>query len=193
MIQLCVYMSVCLTAEVCIEKSLLLFRFTPRGVLSQVSESSKAEGVAGAGPLFRSVSISEADFQASPSPSSSQPLKAEAGPPTPSAATPTPVSSSHPSRVQSQGSSASDPGTSSSTSSGGTAGAAGAVAAAAAEPVSPMALQRRSLFSRERLRLLSFRSMEEPRMAPSVKERYPILKDILNFMKDQTVTVARYS
>ncbi|XP_076130954.1 zinc finger ZZ-type and EF-hand domain-containing protein 1 isoform X1 [Alosa pseudoharengus] len=178
-------------AEVCIEKSLLLFRFAPRGVLSQVSESSKPEGGAGANPLLRSISISEADFQASMGPSPSQPPKAEAAsadPPAPVIAgnhAPAPglPPSSHPSRVHSQMSSASDPGASGSGSGSGS-------AAATTEPVSPVALQRRSLFSRERLRLLSFRSMEEPRMAPSVKERFPILKDILNFTKDQAISVA---
>ncbi|KAJ3588924.1 hypothetical protein NHX12_009777 [Muraenolepis orangiensis] len=43
-------------------------------------------------------------------------------------------------------------------------------------------------FSRGRLRLLSYRSVEESRALPSVRERYPILKHLLNFMKDQALT-----
>ncbi|KAL0193397.1 hypothetical protein M9458_011693, partial [Cirrhinus mrigala] len=46
---------------------------------------------------------------------------------------------------------------------------------------------RKAPFSRGRLRLLSLRSMEEPRMAPPVKERFPILKHILSFMKDMVI------
>ncbi|XP_063059602.1 zinc finger ZZ-type and EF-hand domain-containing protein 1 [Engraulis encrasicolus] len=226
-------------AEVCIEKSLLLFRFTPRGVYSQMSETCRSEGAAGSNPLLRSVSISEADFQASPD-TPTQATKPEAGAgsaaaspalvPAGAAATTESANTpgqSHPGQVKSQLSSTSDLGASnssstissssssnttngiskSSSSSGTTkaprsstesvvAAASAATTASAmvgaqgGEPVSPAALQRRSIFSRERLRLLSFRSMEEPRMAPSVKDRHPILKDILNFMKDQPITVA---
>ncbi|XP_069470819.1 zinc finger ZZ-type and EF-hand domain-containing protein 1 isoform X2 [Ambystoma mexicanum] len=43
-------------------------------------------------------------------------------------------------------------------------------------------------FSRGRLRLLSFRSMEEFKTVPTVKEKYPILKNILDFIKDQSVS-----
>ncbi|XP_031428595.1 zinc finger ZZ-type and EF-hand domain-containing protein 1, partial [Clupea harengus] len=179
-------------AEVCIEKSLLLFRFTPKGVLTHLSETSKPEGGASTAPLLRSISISEADFQASPV-APSQPPKAEGGAANPADA----PGLSHPDHVQSQVSSASDPGASSSSSSSSSSGptqgpkcSTETLQAQAADPVSPVALQRRSLFSRERLRLLSFRSLEEPRQAPSVKERFPILKDILNFMKDQAVSVA---
>uniref|UniRef100_A0A8C5D009 Zinc finger ZZ-type and EF-hand domain containing 1 n=1 Tax=Gadus morhua TaxID=8049 RepID=A0A8C5D009_GADMO len=39
-----------------------------------------------------------------------------------------------------------------------------------------------------RVRLLSYRSVEEPRTVLSVRERYPILKHLLNFMKDQALT-----
>ncbi|XP_061868119.1 zinc finger ZZ-type and EF-hand domain-containing protein 1 isoform X3 [Colius striatus] len=47
---------------------------------------------------------------------------------------------------------------------------------------------RKAQFSRGRLRLLSFRSMEEPRAVPTVKEKYPILKNILDFIKDQSLS-----
>uniref|UniRef100_A0AAY5EHD3 Zinc finger, ZZ-type with EF hand domain 1 n=1 Tax=Electrophorus electricus TaxID=8005 RepID=A0AAY5EHD3_ELEEL len=62
-------------AEMCISKSLLLFRFTPAGITSAPPPSPKpAEG---AGPLLRSVSVSEGDFHPCPSPTTSQ---APAGP-----------------------------------------------------------------------------------------------------------------
>ncbi|KAM4700510.1 zinc finger ZZ-type and EF-hand domain-containing protein 1 [Discoglossus pictus] len=47
---------------------------------------------------------------------------------------------------------------------------------------------RKAPFSRARLRLLSFRSMEEPKLPPTVKEKYPILKNILDFIKDPTIS-----
>uniref|UniRef100_A0A8C7E9K7 Zinc finger ZZ-type and EF-hand domain containing 1 n=1 Tax=Nothoprocta perdicaria TaxID=30464 RepID=A0A8C7E9K7_NOTPE len=52
----------------------------------------------------------------------------------------------------------------------------------------PSTPTRKSQFSRGRLRLLSFRSMEEPKAVPTVKEKYPILKSILDFIKDQSLT-----
>uniref|UniRef100_A0A8C2EEM2 Zinc finger, ZZ-type with EF hand domain 1 n=1 Tax=Cyprinus carpio TaxID=7962 RepID=A0A8C2EEM2_CYPCA len=55
------------------------------------------------------------------------------------------------------------------------------------EPLSPLVFPRKAPFSRGRLRLLSLRSMEEPRMAPPVKERFPILKHIHSFMKDMVI------
>jgi len=55
----------------------------------------------------------------------------------------------------------------------------------------PATPTRKSQFSRGRLRLLSFRSMEEPRAVPTVKEKYPILKNILDFIKDQSLSHER--
>ncbi|XP_033924712.1 zinc finger ZZ-type and EF-hand domain-containing protein 1 [Melopsittacus undulatus] len=52
----------------------------------------------------------------------------------------------------------------------------------------PCTPTRKSQFSRGRLRLLSFRSMEEPRTVPTVKAKYPILKNILDFIKDQSLS-----
>uniref|UniRef100_A0A669ETS2 Zinc finger ZZ-type and EF-hand domain containing 1 n=1 Tax=Oreochromis niloticus TaxID=8128 RepID=A0A669ETS2_ORENI len=125
-----------LLSEMCIEKSLLLFRFAPCGVPCQGSDASKATESSSA-LLFRSSSISEGDFQASSSlgPQSSKSLSPQPG-----------------------------------------------------EPASPSAYNRKAPFSRARLRLLSCRSIEEPRMTPSVKDRYPMLKHILNFIKDQALT-----
>ncbi|XP_054857932.1 zinc finger ZZ-type and EF-hand domain-containing protein 1 isoform X2 [Eublepharis macularius] len=51
----------------------------------------------------------------------------------------------------------------------------------------PSTPTRKPPFSRGRLRLLSFRSMEEPKSMPSIKERYPILKHVLDFIKDQSL------
>ncbi|XP_063313499.1 zinc finger ZZ-type and EF-hand domain-containing protein 1 isoform X2 [Pelobates fuscus] len=47
---------------------------------------------------------------------------------------------------------------------------------------------RKAPFNRARLRLLSFRSMEESKVLPTVKEKYPILKNILDFVKDTTIS-----
>uniref|UniRef100_A0A8C6XXY4 Zinc finger ZZ-type and EF-hand domain containing 1 n=1 Tax=Naja naja TaxID=35670 RepID=A0A8C6XXY4_NAJNA len=52
----------------------------------------------------------------------------------------------------------------------------------------PSTPTRKPPFSRGRLRLLSFRSMEDSKPAPSIKEKYPILKDILDFIKDQSLS-----
>uniref|UniRef100_A0A8C3R9X7 Zinc finger ZZ-type and EF-hand domain containing 1 n=1 Tax=Cyanoderma ruficeps TaxID=181631 RepID=A0A8C3R9X7_9PASS len=52
----------------------------------------------------------------------------------------------------------------------------------------PSTPTRKSQLGRGRLRLLSFRSMEEPRALPTVKEKYPILKNILDFIKDQSLS-----
>ncbi|XP_067328154.1 zinc finger ZZ-type and EF-hand domain-containing protein 1 [Anolis sagrei] len=57
------------------------------------------------------------------------------------------------------------------------------------EPSSPPSTPtRKPPFSRGRLRLLSFRSMEESRPAPSIKEKDPILKHALDFIKDQSLS-----
>uniref|UniRef100_A0A8C4M196 Zinc finger ZZ-type and EF-hand domain containing 1 n=1 Tax=Equus asinus asinus TaxID=83772 RepID=A0A8C4M196_EQUAS len=56
--------------------------------------------------------------------------------------------------------------------------------ATAEEPSSPSTPTRRPPFTRGRLRLLSFRSMEEARPVPTVKEKYPVLKDVMDFIKD---------
>uniref|UniRef100_A0A671K948 Zinc finger ZZ-type and EF-hand domain-containing protein 1-like n=1 Tax=Sinocyclocheilus anshuiensis TaxID=1608454 RepID=A0A671K948_9TELE len=141
-----------MVTEICISRSLFLFRFSPSGGTSALleQEPSRPEDGACAAPLLlRSVSTSEGDFQPSPSvPSISQnPEAAEA-------ATPPGAKS-----LQSQ----------------------------TGEPLSPLVFPRKAPFSRGRLRLLSLRSMEEPCMAPPVKERFLILKHILSFMKDMVI------
>lgn len=161
----------------CIEKSLLLFRFTPCGVPCQDSDSSKAAEGSSA-PLLRSSSISEGDFQASSSlapqtAGSEEGGEARAG-------------QSQPSGAQAQNSS------SCGHSRRGHRGSTESISSQPGEPASPSAFPRKAPFSRARLRLLSCRSIEEPRMTPSVKERYPILKHILNFIRDQALTTARW-
>lgn len=176
-------------AEICINKSLLLFRFSPSGgapVPHPDTESPKQTESINAAPLLRSVSISEGDFQPCPSPSTTQTSTgteavASAG-------------SSHALRVQTQVSSASDPGASSSasTSAQGSRGSTESLHSQSGEPASPLAFSRKVPFSRGRLRLLSYRSVEETRTAPSVKERFPVLKHILSFMKDMVINETRY-
>ncbi|XP_061596133.1 zinc finger ZZ-type and EF-hand domain-containing protein 1 isoform X1 [Cololabis saira] len=161
-------------AEMCIEKSLLLFRFAPCGKPCQASESSKA--TKGSAPLIlRSNSVSESDFQASSS-VSTQTGGCEEGNevrtgPTPSC-TQGPASSSCEHGKQ------------------GLRGSTESLASQPAEPASPSTFPRKAPFSRSRLRLLSCRSIEEPRLISSVKDHYPILKHILNFIKDQALTTA---
>lgn len=169
-------LSSCSPAEMCIEKSLLLFRFAPCGVPCQGSDASKATESSSA-LLFQSSSISEGDFQAS---SSLGPQAAG-------------CEESCESRCgQSQSSSTHIPNSSSCGHSRRThRDSTESLSPQPGEPASPSAYNRKAPFSRARLRLLSCRSIEEPRMTPSVKDRYPILKHILNFIKDQALTTAR--
>uniref|UniRef100_A0A665UYY4 Zinc finger, ZZ-type with EF hand domain 1 n=1 Tax=Echeneis naucrates TaxID=173247 RepID=A0A665UYY4_ECHNA len=164
-----------LPTEMCIEKSLLLFRFAPCGVKGQANDSFKpTEG--SSAPLLRSSSISEGDFQASPS-MGPQTAGAEEGidatggqNKSPHAQTQNPSSCGQSRR--------------------GHRGSTESLSSQPGEPASPSAFPRKPPFSRARLRLLSCRSIEEPRMAPSIKDRYPILKHILNFIRDQALTTA---
>lgn len=154
----------------CIEKSLLLFRFAPCGVPCQDGDFSKAaEG--SSVPLLRSSSISEGDFQASCTQGAQSAGPEEAVDPKPGPSQPSSSSCGH-SRQGHRGSTES-------------------LSSQPGEPASPSAFPRKAPFSRARLRLLSCRSIEEPRMTPSVKDRYPMLKHILNFMRDQALTTAR--
>nr|XP_046267619.1 zinc finger ZZ-type and EF-hand domain-containing protein 1 [Scatophagus argus] len=161
-------------ADMCIEKSLLLLRFTPCGVPYQNSDYCKA-GEGSSAPFFRSGSISEGDFQASSSvgPQSvgtEEGGEAKAG------------QSQHPS-AQGQTSSCghSRPGHRDSTEN---------LSTQPGEPASPSDFPPKASFRRACLRLLSCRSIEEPHMTPSIKDRYPILKHILNFMRDHALTTA---
>uniref|UniRef100_A0A3B4AK10 Uncharacterized protein n=1 Tax=Periophthalmus magnuspinnatus TaxID=409849 RepID=A0A3B4AK10_9GOBI len=159
-------------ANMCIEKSLLLFRFPPCGAPYQESDSRGAEGRCV--PLIRSSSISESDFQAStsqgpPSLGDEEGSRAKEGqncPPT----------------LQTQ--------TSTGSHRRGHRGSTESLSSQPGEPTSPSTFSRKAPLSRARLRLLSCRSIEEPRLALSVKDQYPILKHILNFIKDQALTTA---
>uniref|UniRef100_H2M814 Zinc finger ZZ-type and EF-hand domain containing 1 n=1 Tax=Oryzias latipes TaxID=8090 RepID=H2M814_ORYLA len=140
-------------AEMCIEKSLLLFRFAPSGKSSQDSDSSKAaEGTLSS--LLHSKPVAEGGFQAS--------------------------SSLNPQTGRSEESSETQAGLNSTE----------GLPSQAAEQASPSAFARKDPFSRTRCRLLSFRSVEEPQATLSVKDHHPILKHILNFIKDQALTTA---
>uniref|UniRef100_A0A3B4ALK4 Uncharacterized protein n=1 Tax=Periophthalmus magnuspinnatus TaxID=409849 RepID=A0A3B4ALK4_9GOBI len=158
--------------NMCIEKSLLLFRFPPCGAPYQESDSRGAEGRCV--PLIRSSSISESDFQAStsqgpPSLGDEEGSRAKEGqncPPT----------------LQTQ--------TSTGSHRRGHRGSTESLSSQPGEPTSPSTFSRKAPLSRARLRLLSCRSIEEPRLALSVKDQYPILKHILNFIKDQALTTA---
>lgn len=155
-------------ADMCIEKSLLLFRFSPCGVPCQNSDSSNKTGGSSA-LLLRSHSISEGDFQASSSLAS----------PTVSA-----PEGTQPAAIQDQNLCAhSKLGHKSSSES---------LSSQTAEPASPSTFPRKAPFSRSRLRLLSCRSIEEPLMSSSIKDRYPMVKHILNFIRDQALTTERY-
>ncbi|XP_056298291.1 zinc finger ZZ-type and EF-hand domain-containing protein 1 isoform X2 [Pseudoliparis swirei] len=162
-------------AEMCIEKSLLLFRFTPCGAPCQDGDPFKAaEG--SSVPFLRSFSISEGDFQAS-SALEQQPVGSEEG-------EEAREGQSQPSGAQVQNSS------SCGLSRQGHRGSTESLSSQSGDPASPSSFPRKAPFSRARLRLLSCRSLEEPRMAPAIKDRYPILKHILNFIKDQALTTA---
>lgn len=152
-------------ADICIEKSLLLFRFSPCRVPCQNSDHSRKTGGTSA-PLLRSSSISEGDFQASSSLAS----------PTVSA-----VEGTQPTAVQDL----------SAHSKSGHRSSSESLSSQTAEPASPSTFPRKAPFSRSRLRLLSCRSIEEPLMTSSIKDRYPMIKHILNFMRDQALTTAR--
>ncbi|KAJ7997345.1 hypothetical protein DPEC_G00228020 [Dallia pectoralis] len=186
-------------AEMLLGKAALLLKFPASGGSSHMDADSSrpVEGsTALQPPLFHSGSISDRDFQPSPSlrAQSAEAASSEAGADGPKTGSGTigPVSGAcfaHPSRVQSQDSTASDPGPG--PSSQGLQGSTESLPSqpGVAERTSPATFPRKApSFSRGRLRLLSFRSVEEPRAAPSVRERYPLLKHILNFMKDQALT-----
>ncbi|XP_061104197.1 zinc finger ZZ-type and EF-hand domain-containing protein 1 isoform X3 [Conger conger] len=173
-------------ADTCIAKSLLLFRFSPSDVQRQDSITGRAQGGGPSHPLLRSASISEGDFQASPSLPGSQ----AAAPTDTRGDTAAPEQGHHHSRIQPQISSASDPGSAVCLATGPHKGSSESLQSQPGDPASPPALTRKAPFSKGRLRLLSFRSMEEPRLSLSIKDRFPLLKHIMSFMKDQAITEA---
>lgn len=160
------------------QKSLLLLNFLPvRAKTKSSSDSSEVQDIV-SDKCQRIGSVVETDFQAAPSLSSSRvthPISTERGQITQSDTKTKQV----PAPFQTEEASAfhSKP----------------AENATSQQDVSspPSTPTRKSQFSRGRLRLLSFRSIEEPRPVPTVKEKYPILKNILDFIKDQSLSHER--
>ncbi|XP_078294074.1 zinc finger ZZ-type and EF-hand domain-containing protein 1 isoform X2 [Panthera onca] len=154
-------------AKECIQKSLLLLRFLPMGVSSEESrdELAATDDVDHLQPRDRrprTSSVVEEHFQASLSPvEAATPAVRDGGPGSEAQPHPPPGSGPPASEVP---------------------------PAATEEPSSPSAPTRRPPFTRGRLRLLSFRSVEEARPAPTVKEKYPLLRDVLDFIKDQSLS-----
>ncbi|XP_077021704.1 zinc finger ZZ-type and EF-hand domain-containing protein 1 isoform X7 [Tamandua tetradactyla] len=154
-------------AKECIQKSLLLLRFLPMGVSSKEScdklvTTDETDHLQPLDKRQRTSSVVEEHFQASSSPT-------EAAPPA--------VGDRSPGLdVQAQLLPSRDPRTTEVSS------------ATIEEPSSPSTPTRRPPFTRGRLRLLSFRSMEEAKLVPTVKEKYPVLRDVLDFIKDQSLS-----
>lgn len=154
----------------CIEKSLLLLRFPPCGQPCRDSDKPKAAEGSSA-PLLHSNSISEGDFQASSSVGSPSVVQRE---------------TAQPPGAQAQNSSAGDQSMPDNKGSGEN------PSTQPGQPALPAVVPHKTPFSRSRLRLLSCRSIDESSMTSSVKDRYPIVKHILNFIRDQGVTTARW-
>lgn len=157
-------------AGICIEKSLLLLRFPPCGLPCHDTDKFKAAEGSSA-PRLGANSISEGDFQASMTVGSQSVVNRE--------------------RAQSSGAQARNPSTGDQ-SMPGNKGSVENLYTQPGEPALPSVMPHKTPFSRSRLRLLSCRSIEEPSVASSVKDRYPMIKHILNFIRDQGVTTARW-
>ncbi|XP_063002745.1 zinc finger ZZ-type and EF-hand domain-containing protein 1 isoform X1 [Elgaria multicarinata webbii] len=165
-------------AEQCIQKSLLLLNFLPSRTKAEGRDSDTVEefGRCHKDKRRRTSSVVEADFQASDSaaacgisgfvfPEGSQAIDSE------------------PKRKQAPGSPQAE-----------------SVSASQNKPLErvpseqedgmspPSTPTRKPPFNRGRLRLLSFRSMEESKPVPSIKEKYPILRHTLDFIKDQSLS-----
>ncbi|XP_023509054.2 zinc finger ZZ-type and EF-hand domain-containing protein 1 isoform X1 [Equus caballus] len=154
-------------AKECIQKSLLLLKFLPMGVSSKEScdklvTLDESDHLQPLDKRQRTSSVVEEHFQASASPTEAV---------TPAAGDRSPGLDVHPKLPPSSGPLAAE-----------------VSSATAEEPSSPSTPTRRPPFTRGRLRLLSFRSMEEARPVPTVKEKYPVLKDVMDFIKDQSLS-----
>ncbi|KAB1266489.1 Zinc finger ZZ-type and EF-hand domain-containing protein 1 [Camelus dromedarius] len=154
-------------AKECIQKSILLLKFLPMGVSSKEScdqsvTAGEADRPQPRDRRQRTSSAAEEHFPSAASPS---------GAAAPAAGDRSPGLDGQPTLLPSGGPPAAE-----------------ASSAAAEEPSSPSTPTRRPPFTRGRLRLLSFRSMEDARPVPTVKERYPVLKDVLDFIKDQSLS-----
>ncbi|XP_059989649.1 zinc finger ZZ-type and EF-hand domain-containing protein 1 isoform X5 [Lagenorhynchus albirostris] len=154
-------------AKECIQKSLLLLKFLPMDVSSKegCDKLVAVDDTDHLRPLDkrqRTSSVVEEHFQASTSPTKAAPPAVEDRSPGLDVQPTLPPSSGAPATEVSS--------------------------ATAEEPSSPSTPTRRPPFTRGRLRLLSFRSVEEARPLPTVKEKYPVLKDAMDFIKDQSLS-----
>ncbi|KAF6300206.1 zinc finger ZZ-type and EF-hand domain containing 1 [Rhinolophus ferrumequinum] len=154
-------------AKECIQKSLLLLKFLPMGTSSKESgdkvvTTDETNHLQPLDKRPRTSSVVEEHFQASASPTEAAPL---------AAADRAPGLDVQPKLTSSSGPPATE-----------------VSSATVEEPSSPSTPTRRPPFTRGRLRLLSFRSMEEARPVPTVKEKYPMLKDVMDFIKDQSLS-----
>ncbi|XP_011358360.1 zinc finger ZZ-type and EF-hand domain-containing protein 1 [Pteropus vampyrus] len=154
-------------AKECIQKSLLLLKFLPMGISSKEScdrlvTTNETDHLQPLDKRQRTGSVVEEHFQASASPSEATP---------PAAGDRSPGVDVQVKLPHSSGPLATE-----------------VSSATAEEPSSPSTPTRRPPFTRGRLRLLSFRSVEEARPVPTVKEKYPVLKDVMDFIKDQSLS-----
>ncbi|XP_023579101.1 zinc finger ZZ-type and EF-hand domain-containing protein 1 isoform X2 [Octodon degus] len=152
-------------AKECIQKSLLLLKFLPTGESSKehchkLLTVNENDHLQPLDRHQRKSSVVEDHFQASVSPTETS---------SSTAGDKSPGLDVHPKLPPSSGPPATE-------------------AFTAEEPSSPSTPTRRPPFTRGRLRLLSFRSMEEARPLPTVKEKYPVLKDVMDFIKDQSLS-----
>nr|KAF6459904.1 zinc finger ZZ-type and EF-hand domain containing 1 [Rousettus aegyptiacus] len=154
-------------AKECIQKSLLLLKFLPMGISSKEScdrlvTTDETDHLQPLNKRQRTSSVVEEHFQASASPTEAAP---------PAAGDRSPGADVQVKPPHSSGPLATE-----------------VSSATAEEPSSPSTPTRRPPFTRGRLRLLSFRSVEEARTVPTVKEKYPVLKDVMDFIKDQSLS-----
>lgn len=152
-------------AKECIQKSLLLLKFlhmnkSSKGNYDKLMPVDETDHLQPLDRRQRTSSVVEEHFQASAS-------HTEAA--TPTAGDKSPGMEMQPKLAPSSGPSAAE-------------------VCTAEEPSSPSTPSRRPPFSRGRLRLLSFRSMEETKPVPTIKEKYPVLKDVMDFIKDQSLS-----
>ncbi|XP_006863340.1 PREDICTED: zinc finger ZZ-type and EF-hand domain-containing protein 1 [Chrysochloris asiatica] len=151
----------------CIQKSLLLLKFLPMDVSSKEScdklvTADEADSLQPLDERQRTSSVAEEHCQASVSPTEpATPVPADRRPGLDVQPKLLPGSGPLPAEVS---------------------------PASAEEPSSPSTPTRRPPFTRGRLRLLSFRSMEEAKPVPTVKEKYPVLRDVMDFIKDQSLS-----
>ncbi|XP_030216671.1 zinc finger ZZ-type and EF-hand domain-containing protein 1 isoform X5 [Gadus morhua] len=163
-------------AEVCIQKSLLLLRFPPSGDTSGPAEGSSAP------LLLRSCSVSEGDFQPTTSPVAATASAAAA------AAAPLALALAQAAEPPSESEAGTVPEGGQQNQTAADAGLSSQTEEPAGPPSASSVPRRPIRRTLGRVRLLSYRSVEEPRTVLSVRERYPILKHLLNFMKDQALT-----